>query len=65
MMTETATLTAADRCDACGARAYVRAELASGVLYFCAHHARKHGDALREVAISYHDETDQLVGSNA
>jgi hypothetical protein len=31
-----------------------------GELLFCAHHAREHGDRLREVAISIHDETDKI-----
>jgi len=44
-------LTAADRCDRCGAAAQVRAVLPSGgELLFCAHHARKHDDKLRELA---------------
>ncbi len=60
MMTETPVLTAMDRCDACGAQAYVRAELASGPLYFCAHHARKHADALAAAALSVLDESSRL-----
>jgi hypothetical protein len=56
-------LSAADRCDRCGAQAYVRATLhGGGELFFCAHHARKHVPALREVA-HIHDETDKLVGA--
>ena len=54
-------LTAVDRCDRCGAQAYLRVELAGGgELLFCAHHAREHGDKLREIAITVHDETDKL-----
>lgn len=42
------TLTVADRCDSCGARAHVRATLPSGAeLLFCAHHGREHDDVLR------------------
>ena len=38
---EPAALTRSDRCDRCGAQAYVRAVLHSGgALQFCAHHAR-------------------------
>ncbi|NCD18650.1 MAG: hypothetical protein EOL89_01500 [Actinobacteria bacterium] len=59
--TEYPTLTAQDRCDACGAQAYVRVELAAGELLFCAHHARKHSDALAQVATSIHDETARLA----
>ena len=58
---EKAALTASDRCDRCGAQAYLRVELQSGgELLFCAHHAREHGDKLRSVAVSVHDETDKL-----
>lgn len=38
-----ATLTAADRCDKCGAAAHISVELTAGPLLFCAHHARKYG----------------------
>jgi hypothetical protein len=58
----TSPLTAVDRCDRCGAQAYLRVELAGGGdLLFCAHHAREHGDKLREIAVSVHDETGKLV----
>ncbi|MBD8869649.1 DUF7455 domain-containing protein [Nocardioides donggukensis] len=56
-----AALTAADRCDRCGAQAYLRVELASGLeLLFCAHHHREHEDKLREVAVAVIDETHKL-----
>ena len=55
-------LTAADRCDRCGAQAYLRVELqAGGELLFCAHHAREHGDKLKEIAVALIDETDKLT----
>ena len=55
-------LTAADRCDRCGAQAYLRVELQSGgELLFCAHHAREHGDKLKEIAVTLVDETDKLT----
>ena len=45
-----APLTAADRCDRCGAAARVRAVLPTGgELLFCQHHANKHADKLREL----------------
>jgi hypothetical protein len=54
-------LSAADRCDRCGARAYLRAVLPSGSeLLFCAHHAREHAAALKSVAVEFHDQTDHL-----
>ena len=56
------TLTTADRCDRCGAQAYVRARLhAGGELLFCAHHAREHGDKLREVGTVVVDDTHKLA----
>lgn len=60
-------LSAADRCDRCGAQAYVRVILPSGgELLFCAHHGRKHSTKLREVAIDIQDETDRLgAGSSS
>lgn len=54
-------LTAEDRCDRCGAQAYLRVELQSGgELLFCAHHAREHGDKLKEIATKVVDETHKL-----
>ena len=62
----TAPLNASDRCDRCGAQAYVRAELEGiGELLFCAHHARLHADKLREVAATIHDESGSLTGETA
>ena len=56
-----AVLTAMDRCDRCGAQAYLRVELQSGgELLFCAHHAREHGEKLREIAATVLDETHKL-----
>jgi hypothetical protein len=55
-------LSAADRCDRCGAQAYIRARLASGgELYFCAHHGRAHLASLQAQASEIHDESDRLV----
>lgn len=56
-------LTNADRCDRCGAQAFVRVVLNSGELLFCAHHGRKHADAFRPVAVEVHDESDKLHAS--
>ncbi len=38
----------------------MRVQLESGELLFCAHHARKHAEALAGVATSIQDETDRL-----
>src|SRR5690606_9179302 len=59
-------LTAEGRGDRCGAQAYLRVELQSGgELLFCAHHAREHGDALKEIAVRFQDETHKLHGTPA
>jgi hypothetical protein len=59
-------LTASDRCDRCGAQAYLRVHLASGgELLFCAHHAREHGEKLKTVAVNVHDETSKLLSTPA
>ena len=65
-LAELSPLKATDRCDRCGAQAYVRVELTSGgELLFCAHHAREHEDKIREVAVSVHDESGRLVDVSA
>ena len=57
----TAALSAADRCDRCGAQAYLRVELQSGgELLFCAHHAKAYEDKLKAAAVDWVDETAQL-----
>lgn len=60
-LAEPAALTRADRCDRCGAQAYVRAVLeAGGELLFCAHHARANEDKLRPMAAQWQDETERI-----
>lgn len=54
-------LTAADRCDRCGARGYVMAMLSAGDLVFCGHHGRKYATALAAAAMLVHDESDQVL----
>ena len=59
-------LTALDRCDRCGAKAYLRVTLASGgELLFCAHHGKKYEESLRSVAAEIPDETDKLSATEA
>ena len=53
-------LTAADRCDRCGAQAYLRVTLPTGELLFCGHHGKAYADRLKQVALTIHDETDKL-----
>lgn len=58
---ESMPLTATDRCDRCGAQAYVRTVLSTGSeLLFCSHHWRDNEDRLREIAVSIQDETARL-----
>ena len=65
-LTPTTPLTAADRCDRCGAQAYVRVVLTSGgQLLFCAHHAREHAEALSRVAADIVDESERLQEDRA
>ena len=54
------TLSAADRCDRCGAQARVRVVLGSGDLLFCAHHAHAYEDKLKASAVDWVDETASL-----
>ncbi len=57
-------LNAVDRCDRCGAQAYVRATLLNGgELLFCAHHAKEYSERLKTVAANIQDETSKLVES--
>jgi hypothetical protein len=59
-------LAATDRCDRCGAQAYVRATLASGFdLLFCAHHWHDNEERLRAAAAEIRDETGRLSGAPA
>ncbi|TRZ84229.1 MAG: hypothetical protein D4R83_09145 [Streptomycetaceae bacterium] len=62
MILETTPLNAVDRCDRCGAQAYVRAVLLSGgELLFCGHHAKEYAGKLKPVLSHIHDETQKLV----
>ncbi|HEU5265952.1 MAG TPA: hypothetical protein VFU35_04605 [Jatrophihabitans sp.] len=55
-------LTAADRCDRCGAQAYVRATMESGFdLLLCAHHYHENEVRLREIATHIQDESRRLA----
>jgi hypothetical protein len=58
---QTAPLTAGDRCDSCGAQAYVRATLVFGELLFCLHHATLNKEALATNTVHWHDESDKLL----
>lgn len=55
-------LNALDRCDRCGAQAYVRAVLLNGgELMFCAHHGKEYAEKLKPIAAKIHDESEKLI----
>lgn len=64
-MTTQHELTAADRCDRCGAQAYIRVTLEQGPLYFCAHHGRTVLPALSQIALDVLDESDRLMADTS
>ena len=53
-------LTALDRCDSCGAPAYIRVMIGESELLFCAHHGRRHQEKLSAIATDWHDESSRL-----
>jgi len=57
---DNAALSAADRCDRCGAQAYVKVTMPTGELLFCAHHGKEHSDKLKQVALEIHDESHRI-----
>ena len=54
-------LTAADRCDVCGAQAFIRAVLTSGDLVFCGHHGLANEEKLKPIALFWQDESDKIA----
>ncbi len=65
-MLESVPLNALDRCDRCGAQAYVRAVLLNGgELMFCAHHGKEYAEKLKSVAATIIDESEKLVETSA
>ena len=65
-MLESVPLNALDRCDRCGAQAYVRAVLLTGgELMFCAHHGKEYAVKLKSVAATIIDESEKLVETSA
>jgi hypothetical protein len=56
-----APLALVDRCDRCGAQAFVRAILPSGrELLFCGHHAKEYSVGLQSASASIRDETARI-----
>ena len=65
-LNKNADITTADRCDRCGAQAYVRAILVSGgELLFCAHHAKTYAEGLKPVVAVIQDESGKLANQAA
>lgn len=63
-MAPSSALDATDRCDRCGAQAYVRVVLpGGGELHFCGHHWNRHSDSLRTQAVDITNETHRLGDS--
>lgn len=54
-------LNAADRCDVCGAQAYIRVSLTTGELMFCSHHGNEKRAKLEPIATAWQDETEKLL----
>lgn len=52
--------TAHDRCDRCGAQAFVRVKMMAGELDFCGHHYTKHEKKLVEESYEVIDERDRI-----
>jgi hypothetical protein len=66
LMLQSVPLNALDRCDRCGAQAYVRAVLLNGgELMFCAHHGKEYAEKLKTVAAKIIDESEKLVEAPA
>lgn len=60
-LTETlAPLATSDRCDRCGAQAYIRALFVSGELTFCGHHGHELMDSLLSDALLVEDGTEAI-----
>mgnify|MGYP006879905164 CR=1 FL=1 len=57
----TNTLIYADRCDSCGAQAYVGLLFETGELLFCAHHFNRFESKLRNTAVKIFDERWKLT----
>ena len=66
LMLQSVPLNALDRCDRCGAQAYVRAVLLNGgELMFCAHHGKEYAEKLKTLAAKIIDESEKLIEAPA
>jgi hypothetical protein len=57
---EEISLNVSDRCDACGAQAFVYVKGISGELYFCGHHFAKNEEKLRSWSFTITDKRDTI-----
>ena len=55
----------ADRCDRCGAQAFVLATGVSGELMFCGHHYHKYEYSITQWAYNIVNELDTINGKSA
>jgi ribosomal protein L37E len=55
----------ADRCDRCGAQAFIIATGVSGDLYFCGHHYHKYEYAITQWAYKIVNELDTINAKSA
>ena len=55
----------ADRCDRCGAQAFVLAKGIQGILFFCGHHYNKTKDAIDSWAFEVINEIDSINEKSA
>lgn len=52
------------RCDRCGATAYIRVEMYSGLdLVFCGHHFGQHRELLESMALRVENRMQELIDS--
>lgn len=54
-------LTGLNRCDSCGAQAYVRVTGVTGSLDFCGHHYSKNEEKINAFAFEIVDERERLI----
>jgi hypothetical protein len=54
------TFTKLDRCDRCGAQAFVLVKMMSGELFFCGHHYAKYESPLNKVAYEVIDDRETI-----
>lgn len=60
VLEEAIDLQVSDRCDLCGAQAFVKVVMQAGPLLFCAHHGRKFAPAYSQQAVEVKDYTHTL-----